>query len=373
MCEVLRHSDTLLVPSAFHKGFKEFGICPEGIPSAEFFLSPAKFILFEMDRNLRKIIVSRTDRIGDVVLSLPVFASLKKWFPDCQTIALVSNYASDVVRSSPYVDDVVTCGADESVMTVYKKLKNAGADAIVLLFPRFKIAAASFFAGIPVRVGTAYRWYSFLFNKKVHEHRKNSIKNEAEYNLTLIEALGCEEKAFDITLLIDDIASNSVNTFLGQNCLTRFVIVHPGSGGSAYEWGPDNFREVVKSIANTFSLNVVVTGTNSERPLCKKISEGIGNAINTAGRFSTLEFIALLSRADLFISNSTGPLHIAAAVGAPVIGLYPNNKPMTPVRWAPITDKKIILVPKDGSDNVSLISVEEVLESVRKLVPGEPR
>ena len=326
-----------------------------------------------MDQNLKKIIVSRTDRIGDVILALPAFSSLKKCLPQCQTIALVNNYTADLVRSSPFVDDVVTCSSDESIIAVHKKLKHAGADAIVVLFPRFKIAAASFFARIPVRVGTAYRWYSFLFNRKVHEHRKDSAKNEAEYNLTLIKALGCDKKSFDTTLNVNPIALSTVSTFLGQNCLTKFVVVHPGSGGSAHEWGPENFRELVKDIANTFSLNAVVTGTKSERPLCKKISEGIGNAVNVAGRFSILEFIALLSKADLFISNSTGPLHIAAAVGVPVIGLYPNNKPMTPVRWAPLTDKKIILTPKDGSDNLSLIPVEEVLKSIRKLFPEEPR
>jgi ADP-heptose:LPS heptosyltransferase len=118
---------------------------------------------------------------------------------------------------------------------------------------------------------------------------------------------------------------------------------------------------------------VVVTGGKSEIPLCKKVSEGIGNAINTAGRFSILEFIALVSKADLFISNSTGPLHVAAAVGTPVIGLYPNSKPMTPVRWAPLTDKKIIFTPKDGSDNLSSIPVEDVMGSIRKLIPTEPR
>lgn len=339
----------------------------------EFFLSSAKSILFEMPQNFKKIIVSRTDRIGDVVLSLPAFATLKKNFPDSRTFAFVSDYTADIARSSPYVNKVITYNPNESIIKTFKKLKGIGADAIVVLFPRFKLAAASFLAGIPIRVGTAYRWYSFLFNRKVFEHRKKSTKNEAEYNLSLVESLGCKEKILDTTLSIDKISLDAVDLFLSQNCLTKFIVVHPGSGGSALEWSAENFREVVKYVADRFRWNVVISGTEDERFLCKKISEGIGNAINAAGRFSILEFMALLSKADLFISNSTGPLHIAAAVGTSVIGLYPNNKPMTPARWAPLTDRKIILTPKDGSDNLSLISVEDVLESIRKLIPAESR
>ncbi|HUI28565.1 MAG TPA: glycosyltransferase family 9 protein [Candidatus Acidoferrales bacterium] len=326
-----------------------------------------------MSHNLGKVIVSRTDHIGDVVLALPVFASLKKCFPERRAIALVSNYTADVVRSSPFVDDVITYDPNESIFLTWKKLKKIEANAIVILFPRFKIAAASFLAGIPVRIGTAYRLYSFLLNRRIREHRKYSVKSESEYNLTLVEVLGCKEKIFDTTLNINEAALDSIDVFLGKNCLTKFIVVHPGSGGSAFEWGPDNFRGIVKTITNDLGLNVVVTGTVQENLLCKNISEGIGNAINTAGRFSMLEFIALLSKAELFISNSTGPLHLAAAVGTPLIGIYPNGKPMAPVRWMPLTDKKIILVPKDGSNNLSLIPVGEVTEAVRKLMNIEPR
>jgi len=323
-----------------------------------------------MSEEFKRIIVSRTDNIGDVVLSLPVFASLKKCFPTTETVALVSDYTADVVRSSSHVDNVITWNYDESILSAYKKLKKNPADAIVILFPRFKIAAASFLARLPIRIGIAYRWYSFLFNRKVREHRKHSVKSEAEYNLTLVEALGCESKVLEIRLNVDKSASDSVDAFLDQNCLTKFIMVHPGSGGSAFEWGAENFREVVKDITDAIGENIVVTGTASERSLCTKISEGIGNAVNAAGRFSLLEFIALASRADLFISNSTGPLHLAASVGTPVIGIYPNKKPMTPVRWSPLTDKKIILTPNDGSDNLSLITTRDVLQAIRKLIPA---
>jgi ADP-heptose:LPS heptosyltransferase len=321
----------------------------------------------------KKVVVSRTDRLGDVVLSLPVFASLKKCLPQTETIALVRKYTSEVALSSPYVDRAIVYEPSESVFSTARKLRKLKADVILILFPRFKVAAAGILAGIPVRVGTAYRWYSFLFNRRIHEHRKDSTKSEAAYNLALLAAIGCQRRSLDITLNVDEEAGAHVDSFINKNCLSKFVIVHPGSGGSAVDWGSDKFREITKQITDLPGLNIVVTGTASERSLCRDVCEGIGNAINAAGQFTMLEFMALISRAELFISNSTGPLHLAAGVGTSLIGIYPNQKPMTPTRWAPLTDRKILLTPKDGSNNLSLVSVDDVMEAVHKLLTKETK
>ncbi len=318
---------------------------------------------------IRRIIVSRTDHIGDVVLSLPVFASLKKCLPESEIMAFVSDYTADVARSSPYVDDVITYKAGDSIISTMMRFKIFQPDAILFLFPRFRLSAAAFLAGIPIRVGTNHRWYSFLFNKKVSEHRKYSVKNEAEYNTALAEVLGCKEKSFDITLKLDVAALDHVKNFLRENNLNKFIVVHPGSSGSAFDWSADRFRDLVTRLPDNLQTKVLVSGTVEEHSLCESISKGIPGVINTAGKFSLLEFIALLSEAEAFISSSTGPIHLAAAVGTPVIGIYPNKRPMTPVRWAPLTDKKIILTPKDGSDNLTLITVDEVLRSARELMP----
>ena len=316
----------------------------------------------------KRIIVARTDRIGDVVLSLPVFASLKRCFPDSELTALVSSYASAVVSLSRSVDRTIAISPDESIRSISRKMRQANADSIIMLFPRFRLSLASLLAGIPTRVGTAYRWYSFLFNLKVHEHRKDSTKSEAEYNLALARALGCNEIVLDTRLDIDSGSLLRVKEFLDKNRVGRFVVVHPGSGGSAYEWGAEHYRSLTRAITGELGLTALITGTSSEEEICTKISAGISQTLNAAGKFSLLEFIALLSEAEAFVSNSTGPLHLAASVGIPVIGIYPNTAPMTPVRWAPLTDRKVILTPEDGSDDLSSISVNEVMQSITSLI-----
>lgn len=322
-----------------------------------------------MLRKISRIIVSRTDRIGDVVLSLPVFASLKECFPESELTAFVREYTADVASSFRAVDGVTTYDTAESFFTTVKKLRRLRADAILFLYPRFQLSAAAFLARIPVRVGTAYRWYSFLFNTRVFEHRKDSIKSEAEYNLSIAEAIGCKSRIFDTKLEIDQDALQDAKQFLVRRGIEKFVVVHPGSGGSAADWRTDNFRSLCKAIAGDFNLRVIVTGSDSEQALCTRVSEGIGNCLNAAGEFSLREFIAFLSLSSLFVSNSTGPIHLAASVGVPVIGIYPNNRPMTPSRWAPITDRRKIITPSDGSDDLAKIAVHEVLEAIRVMLP----
>jgi ADP-heptose:LPS heptosyltransferase len=321
-----------------------------------------------MLRQFKRIIVSRTDRIGDVVLSLPVFASLKECFPDCELIALVQGYTVEVVNSSADVSRAVVYDPAESLLSTIRKLRRLEADGILFLFPRFRLALAAFLAGIPIRVGTAYRWYSFLHNEKVREHRKDSVKSEAEYNLSLAAALGCSAKKFAARLSIDGEGLNAAKSFLKNNRVEKFIVVHPGSGGSAADWSGDNFRKLCDSLIRETDMEVVVTGSTAEEVLCASISRGNPGCINAAGAFSLREFIAFLSLATVFVSNSTGPIHLAASVGTPVVGIYPNNKPMTPARWAPITDKKVILTPPDGSDDLSKVRLEDVLRAAESFV-----
>lgn len=316
-----------------------------------------------------RIIVSRTDKIGDVVLSLPVFSSLKKCFPQTELVALVCGYTAEVVSAHRAVDRVAVYDNSESLFATAKKLRSIHADGILFLYPRFRLSAAAFLAGVPVRVGTAYRWYSFLYNRKVHEHRKDSLRSEAEYNLSLADAIGCSAKVIDTRLEIDREALRKARRFLTQRGIERFIVVHPGSGGSAADWSAENFRRLCELISADLKTTIVVTGSASERGLCTEISRGIENCIMTCGEFSLTEFMAFLSLAAGFVSNSTGPLHLAASVGIPVVGLYPTNKPMTPARWSPVTEQKIVLTPADGSDNLSLIGVEEVFRSIRSMMP----
>ena len=136
---------------------------------------------------MQNILVVRTDRIGDVILTLPTIEALKLNFPNAHIAMLLSSYTASLVEG---IADVLTYNREIALKPFFEmlaELRRARFDVAVVAFPRFRIALLLWLAGIPLRIGTGYRWYSFLFNRKIFEHRKNVEKHEAEYNVSLLK------------------------------------------------------------------------------------------------------------------------------------------------------------------------------------------
>ena len=213
------------------------------------------------------------------------------------------------------------------------------------------IAWLMFRSGISLRVGTGYRYYSFLFNRRVFEHRKNAQRHEVEYNLNLLKELGCDiQKPPEFFIDIPAEAERKVQELLLSLSIDRskpIAIVHPGSGGSARVWGAENFGKLGAKLANNSSVQVLVTGSSSEKLQVDTVVQSSENVVvSVAGKLSMKELAALIRMAQLFVANSTGPIHVAAAVGTPVVGLYPQHIPMSARRWGPYSDKSIVFTPK---------------------------
>ncbi len=119
-----------------------------------------------IETNPKHILVARTDKIGDLLLSLPVFQTLKAAFPQARLTALVSPYAKEIVQNHPSVDAVELLEPQEGLWKLAGRFKTLAPDIFISLYPRPQQVMAAWLAGIPTRIGTAYRWYSFLFNEK---------------------------------------------------------------------------------------------------------------------------------------------------------------------------------------------------------------
>ena len=134
----------------------------------------------------KKILIVRTDRIGDVVLSLPMAELVKKKYPGCEVAYFIREYTSSLIDGNPFVDEVIIAEESEGKIPFLKnlnKIKSKNFDTCVIANPTLRISLMMFFAGINNRIGTGYRWYSLLFNKKVFEHRKYGEKHELEFNI----------------------------------------------------------------------------------------------------------------------------------------------------------------------------------------------
>ena len=305
-----------------------------------------------------RILVVRTDRLGDVILTLPVFIALRRCFPGARLAMLAGRYAGGIVVGYPPVDEILwydDAGGLVPFRVMMARLRSGRFDAVVIVHPTPRLALLAFLARIPVRIGTGFRFFSFLFNRRVYMHRKTAERHEVEYNLALLAPLGCAAvpgKPLDVPLDIPPGARERAATLLENAGVTgRFAVIHPGSGGSAREWPPENFGLLARRFIERMNLAVVVTGTGGESGRVEEVVRATsGRAVNLAGLLSVKELAALLQKASLLVANSTGPLHVGVAVGTPVVGLFPQIPVMGSRRWGPYTDNARVLVGEGPPD-----------------------
>jgi heptosyltransferase-3 len=222
-------------------------------------------------------------------------------------------------------------------------------DAAVVVHPTPRLALAVFLAGVPVRVGTAYRAYSLLFNRRIREHRRRPpFKHESEHNLNLLRGLGITPGP--VTPFRWHVASGearAVEQLLAARGVldARPVVLHPGSAGSNLNWSASQYGELGRRLVGR-GVRVLVTGTAPESELTARVARLIGaEAVDLAGQLSLVQLAALLSRCALYVGSSTGPTHLAAAVGTPVIGLYSPLRSANPQRWRPLGTRVTVLQP----------------------------
>jgi lipopolysaccharide heptosyltransferase II len=281
---------------------------------------------------------------------------LKKRFPNATIAMLIRRYTSELVDDNRNVDQILFYDEGERPLPFFHlvaTLRTENFDIVFHTYPRFRLALMTWFARIPIRVGTGYRWYSFLFNKRILEHRKDALKHELEYNLNLLSTVECPVDNEDITPSLEvkpqilDKVKNLLATY-GIQKQDRIVILHPGSGGSARDWSSKNFGSLGQRLAQLPNMKVVVTGGKNEQKLVDDVCSIAGSsAIPLVNQLSLKEYAALVKLSALFIGNSTGPIHIAAAVGTPVVGLYPQVTALSAKRWGPYTSKKTIFTPQN--------------------------
>jgi heptosyltransferase-2 len=339
--------------------------------------------------SIKRILLVRTDRLGDVILTLPMLPALRKCFPDAYIAMLSRRYTGEILEGNPYLDELIWYDRDHTNIAFSEMtatLRERKFDAAIVVYPRLRLAWLMWRSGIPLRIGTGYRYYSFLFNKKTFEHRKDAKRHEVEYNLNLLRELQCEdskESEPDFFISIPTEATQKVAALLlSLNLVEReFAIVHPGSGGSAREWSPQNFGQLAERFLSDSRMHVVVTGTlQEEKKILEVVRASGGKAIPLIGTMNVKELAALVRASALFVSNSTGPLHLAVAMGTPVVGLYPQHTAMSAKRWGPYTENKAVFVPdrppdcnvcienKSACQCMATLSVDQVYDAARSLL-----
>ena len=336
-----------------------------------------------IDLTNKRIVISRTDSIGDVMLTLPLCAWIKQKFAGVQILFLGNNYTKSVIECFSAIDEIVDWREIENLPTVQRVefLKNLQADAFVHVFPRKEIAALAKKAKIPVRVGTSHRTFHLLTcSHRPSFTRKKSVLHESQLNFELLRPFGLTEipsleEMSDFTKLFNPPVQNlppAITTKL--NGAGKNIILHPKSQGSAVEWPLEKYNQLAQELQKK-GHTVFFTGTENEGIIFRSHITFTENIIDTSGKLSLTELITFISKCDTLIACSTGPLHIAGFLNRQTIGLFSPRRPIHSGRWKAlgsnvhilVNDEKCDVCQKGKSCNcIEKIEVDKVLEIIER-------
>jgi lipopolysaccharide heptosyltransferase II len=304
-------------------------------------------------RDARRVLCVRLDSIGDVLMTTPALRAVKESAPDREVVLLTSPSGGRVGRLVPFVDEIIEYDAPWLKATQLRTGPDADHDMIALLrharvdgaviftvFSQSALPAAlmCLLAAIPLRAAHARENPYQLLTTWVRDTEPESgIRHEVERQLALAAALGCAPSDSGLALQIPDGARRRARALLGELGIgsdERWVVLHPGATAASRRYPPELFAEAVRRLAETWPHRTLVTGDATEAALIDEVCGRVGaRAVNLAGRLDFEVLAATIEAAPLLITNNTGPAHIAAAVGTPVVDLYALTNPQhTPWR-----------------------------------------
>ncbi len=298
--------------------------------------------------NLNFLIV-RPDRIGDVVLSTPIPRAIKKYNQYFFVTVLVREYTKDIYFNNPYVDEIISLDNYQNNffgnLKLIFKLKSLNLTHSLILLPRERINWILFAAGIKYRIGVGHKFYQFLTNtKSVYRRKYKELKNEADYCLDHLRKIGIQSNDLSTEIFLTEEEKKSSRNIKKELCPNGEILVgiHTTNGNSAPNLSISEYIKLIKLFQQNKNIKVVIT----DNKIPKELEEVKINFVNLNNKLR--ETIINISALDYFVSSSTGPMHIAAALKVKTISMFCPLIACSPKLWGPQGNDAIIILPKNN-------------------------
>jgi len=341
-----------------------------------------------MPTGLRNILIIKPSALGDVVLALPVLSALRRSFPDAKISWLVRPEFAPLLENHPHLTEIIPFdrkflgkawyhpGAFVALVSLIRRLRRNKFDAVFDLQGLFRTACLAWLSGCKKRFGMANaREHAHLFYTHKIEQDHDCI-HLVDYYLKIIKAAGAtnvDDKDVQFELPVDPHIRDSVINLLACHDIKfgEYIVFVPGSTHHGKCWPIERFADLADRISSRFGLPIIAVGTESESSIIEEIKNLTDvHIINFAGQTSLAELVALLKDAKLVVSNDTGPGHIAAALGTPLVLMYSWSNP---ARIAPYGRSECMVAREpysrgfeiksiDTKHSIKNITVEEVYQ-----------
>ncbi|MFQ5597365.1 MAG: glycosyltransferase family 9 protein [Nitrospiria bacterium] len=318
------------------------------------------------------------------MLAYPSFALLKANLPNVTVYALVPSYTRALAEACPWIDrlliDPSPQGRWPSGYRLAKAIRDERIDGVISLYSTARVGIAVYLAGIPYRLAPATKFAQVFYNYRLVQRRSCSEKPEYVYNQELVRHFLRTQPVtirYEPTPPFLRFNDDHVSRLKARFCQSHgiepdrpLIFVHPGSGGSARNLSLDQFARLVRKLESKEGHHVVISAGPMEREPAAKLSDLLAQRPHTI--YHSTQGLRIFAEhiqfADLFISGSTGPLHIAGALDVPTAAFYPKRRSSTALRWQTLNTpgNRLSFSPKDSADPEDMQAVD--IDSAAKTI-----
>ncbi len=342
-----------------------------------------------MSKESRNILIIKPSSLGDIIQALPALSAIRRQFPDAKISWLVRPEFAELLKGHPHLDEIILFDrkllgkawynwhAFIALLSLVSRLRRCRFDAVLDLQGLFRTAGLAMLSGCKDRygMGSTREFASILYSHPVAPDQ-DSI-HVADYYMKVAQAAGAEDLKVEFVLPQDPASCGSVKNLLEKNNLAgdNYVVFVPSSLHRKKCWPAERFAGLAVKITTQFGLSVIATGTANERELIDDIKRVCNvDIVNLAGQTSLSELIALQRNAKLVVSNDTGPGHIAAALGVPLVMIFGLSNP---IRVLPYGRGETVAAiqaftrdatpyTNDQACRIDAVTLEQVYEKVRE-------
>lgn len=337
-----------------------------------------------------RILVTRTDRIGDFILSTPVFKALREKFPKAHVAALTFLDNRLLAEGNPHLDEVILYdkkGTERSLlgqMRFAAEIRRKKFDYVIHLHATHRMHLMSWLAGIRVRIGWS-RKCAWALSHPFTDIKAEGKRHEASYNFDLLKPLGIQEpESFETFVPWDEKWERSFRELIEHLGIPQnepWIVLSPSASCPSKRWSPEKFSRLASELQSRRPGIFLVIGTAEDTALYERMRRSIDIPLwDLTGRIHLGELAVVLKRAELLISNDSGPVHMASALGTPVVSIFGRKQPgLSYTRWRPLGVRSSIVWKDVGCEKclahncqihflcLDALSVKDVMEQVDTL------
>jgi len=339
---------------------------------------------------MKRILLVRTDRVGDVVFITPMIRELRRTYPDAFIATLTQPHTKNIMLNNPHLDLAITDDLKkETFWDVVKELRKYKFTDGLMMIPTERASYQMLWAGIKNRIGVGHKLYEVMtFTKSVSRNNYTSLRHEADYCMDLARKIGVKTDNLTLEIFLTDQEKIEAAAFFDKFGIKENdvkIMLHTGSLGSAPNWSEGKYHKLIEKIFSEFkipNLKIILTAREMSQSFLDELKNFDNRKIidisNSMGNLR--EFIKIIGQADIFIGSSTGPLHISDALGKKAIGIHCHramncithqgvlNKFSINVEVSEENCKKYCSADQNTCGIENGLSIDEVISSVKTLL-----